>query len=872
MDPTVLKISAAALLHDIGKFADRAALEVSEQYMQDHADLYQPFKKDVGRHTHPHAVYTAAFIERLKDMLPSEFSARQWGEGESLINLAAGHHRPEDNPLRWIITEADRLSSGWERYKAEIGEEGPEVDWREYRKTRLSAILADLSLPQRLITVGTHRTPNGPLGYALRELSPANIFPHPLEEVTPADGQAAKEEYLRLFHAFRENLALLAHRDTVQLWLEHFDSLLMTYTALIPALRAGEGVETSRDVSLYDHARTTAALATALYLYHRDNDSLTVPAIKSSAEKKFLFISGDFYGIQDFISSAGGETRRYRAKLLRGRSFAVSLITELAADLVCRKIGLPFLSVVLNAAGKFTILSPNTEPARQALKEAEEEINEWLFDISIGENALGLAYREGSPDDLRAGRFVALWEQIGQDLERKKLARLDLHRFGGKKDDYLDRFRTTPPLCQLCGKRPGSPEVAGDQLVAQVESVCAVCRDHVFLGTHLVKRERLLAVTPATASLRDFSDHLREPILGRYQVVFSEGSSNSLAQAGHLLKLWDISLLPTGSLTSSVTRRFLNGYVPACRPEDLYDDRLQDLEEELEPGAPKTLSQLAALALSFTESPGKFQGLEALGVLKADVDDLGLLMTCGLPEAKFTLSRLATMSRQLHFFFCVHLPYLLMTEDRFENTYTVFAGGDDLFLIGPWNRIIELAREIRERFGQYVGANPEVHLSTGISLQKPHTPLDQLAYTAEEALREAKAVDQTKNRLALFGETVSWNKIDSLIEVGKTLKVWLEVGWFTPAMLHRLNEFIRLAGEAGRLTDGRPVHLDDLGCLKWPAHLAYFTARNVARNLKGEEREQAVNEVHENLHKWLKNFGGALKMPLWELLYERRKS
>ena len=106
MDPTLLKIAAAALFHDLGKFADRTALEVSEHYSLNNADLYQPFDKKTGRHTHPHALYTAACIEKLAEMLPPQFNAKEWGEGEPFINLAAGHHRPEDSPWRWLITDA----------------------------------------------------------------------------------------------------------------------------------------------------------------------------------------------------------------------------------------------------------------------------------------------------------------------------------------------------------------------------------------------------------------------------------------------------------------------------------------------------------------------------------------------------------------------------------------------------------------------------------------------------------------------------------------------------------------------------------------------------------------------------------------------
>jgi len=64
-------------------------------------------------------------------------------------------------------------------------------------------------------------------------------------------------------------------------------------------------------------------------------------------------------------------------------------------------------------------------------------------------------------------------------------------------------------------------------------------------------------------------------------------------------------------------------------------------------GDPKTLNHLASLALNPAKDGEGFEGVAALGVLKADVDHLGLLMSCGLKNERFTVSRLATQSRQL---------------------------------------------------------------------------------------------------------------------------------------------------------------------------------------------------------------------------------
>ena len=103
-EEAVLRVSLAGLFHDVGKF-DQGSLVVSEEYRQSNADLYQPFHRGKGYHTHLHALYTAAFIEQYSSYFPPVLLSRQEDFGEvtdSFINLAAKHHKPE-TPLQWII-------------------------------------------------------------------------------------------------------------------------------------------------------------------------------------------------------------------------------------------------------------------------------------------------------------------------------------------------------------------------------------------------------------------------------------------------------------------------------------------------------------------------------------------------------------------------------------------------------------------------------------------------------------------------------------------------------------------------------------------------------------------------------------------------
>ena len=112
MSDKVYTVALAGLLHDVGKFAERAGMEISQQYHNDNEHLYQPHYD--GRSSHKHALYSAAFIERFCTLLPVLDERAGAGSGNSLINLAAMHHKPE-TALQWIITQADRLSSGLDR-------------------------------------------------------------------------------------------------------------------------------------------------------------------------------------------------------------------------------------------------------------------------------------------------------------------------------------------------------------------------------------------------------------------------------------------------------------------------------------------------------------------------------------------------------------------------------------------------------------------------------------------------------------------------------------------------------------------------------------------------------------------------------------
>ena len=110
-----------------------------------------------------------------------------------------------------------------------------------------------------------------------------------------------------------------------------------------------------------------------------------------------------------------------------------------------------------------------------------------------------------------------------------------------------------------------------------------------------------------------------------------------------------------------------------------------------------------------------------------DVDDLG---TCSR-KAQATATLRGGLSFQLRLFFEGHLPALAARHNTYDprtgqgqdTVYVMYAGGDDLFIVGTWEVLPGLAHGIREAFRDFVAENPHITLSAGITLHPEKYPL-----------------------------------------------------------------------------------------------------------------------------------------------------
>lgn len=876
------RVALAAYLHDLGKFAERARIDVPKDALDAHITQYCPQRFNGpsdkrGYHTHKHAAYTGLAFDLVESTAPdliqgemhpfinrSQLQADHTQATDSLINAAAAHHRPATF-LQWIIATADRVASGFERdefdkYNESKDENTETATGRNHYQARQLSLFEQIRLDGKLQKVTAKDLE---WRYPLKALSPSVIFPQKRKECEPSEDGQAQAEYKWLWCEFLVALDSIpkSHRSNWALWLDHFDTAWMTFTHAIPAATAF-GIKP--EVSLYDHSKTTAALATALWRWHEDSKQIGEPAANQLKERsdwnvdKFLMIQGDFFGIQDFIFADGSQTNKAAAKLLRGRSFQVSLFTELAALKVLDALSLPPTSQITNAAGKFLIVAPNTPDARAHLETARTEINQWFLQHSFGLAGLGLIGKPASCNDFLKGRFGALQKSLFAELERAKLQRFDLTAPGNPVFDV----DYPHGICQYNGRLPVDDSS---------QKSAALSRDQITLGSVLTREDRLLIVRdPAVLTGRSLRT-LEVPVFG-YGVAFTQneavtGKFGALAQDGTLQRCWDFSLPVnlTETLWHGYARRFINAYVPRFTAVDLQtSDKYAGLENEVtaddlrfETG--KTLNHIACEdrtpRLDKDGHQSGWQGQVALMTLKGDVDNLGTIFQQGLLEPTF--AKMAALSRQMNAFFAIWLPAVCAKE--FPNTYTVFAGGDDFFLIGPWHMTQKLAVRMATEFKTYVADNPGITFSAGMVMTKPGLPMQTLGTQAEEALGAAKGTD--KNALMLFGERVSWPDWAHVQAAQVQLDQVCENYELSRSYVYGLMYLIDLSSDKSN-----PEHA------MWRSRFAYRTRRYVVDKIRDPERRQrAQTELSVALgEQGINALGTRYRIPLFNHFYHQR--
>lgn len=734
-------IYLAALLHDIGKFYQRADTgSVSTgRFLKDYCKEESSFCPQYeGRYSHKHVLWTAQFIDDNSTVFKTLINdgLGDLSNKDSLINLSAGHHLTKDqlSDLGKIIKEADCLSSGMDRDLEEaLKDDQDEKTWESFRKKRMVSIMQTINKSEKQSEQAWSHLPTGRLSLS------KNTFPQKDFSAAP-DYDTLWKEFYNEFKFIQAN--------TYRAFSETLLNLLFKYTTAIPSSTIN-----FPDVSLYDHLKTTAAIAVCLYDYMQAKENENAP---------FLLIGADFSGIQSYIYQI---VSQHAGKNLKGRSFYLRILSDTIVRFLLKELNLFQANVIYNSGGSFYILAPNTSATKNKLNAAIEKIEEQLFQTHGTSLFVAIDSVEVSKDALMHKNGVHLgtvWGELFSKRDRKKLS-----KFASQIEKGYEYF-FSPSMTGAGVKRDS---ITGEEFMPEEK----VYKE----GDLLLKRE--------TKEQVDLGKALRDSevmVVSEGKVPYwSDKTSVEPAKLGfcyYFLNLKDLEAMKTELCASAdkISVITLNGKNGNC-------DFMGDI-----PG----INNIYGLEFyggnefngsTFNEMcDGK--GFSRMGVLRMDVDNLGSIFQSGIAPERSTLSRYAALSRCFDYFFSGYLN-TIWKETAPEKSFIIYSGGDDVFIVGSWDVTISLAKRIQADFKEYACKSPAFSVSGGIAIVPAKFPIMKGADESakeESRAKNHKCKGKEKNALSFMSMPLNWdlefpavehlkNKIVELIEKGKMPKSFI---------------------------------------------------------------------------------------------------
>lgn len=630
---------------------------------------------------------------------------------EEVIDLVLFHHSPQ-NDYGQIIQIADWLASS---------------EREENQSQKEHYVNVVLSGPFKKVDENAKD-----IKYPLTTLE--NIFP------SSGDVKASDESYKRLVNSL---LKLFPKVDNIDQLLTLFEF----YLSQVPAQTTGY----EPDISIYDHSRITAGLAHALYKDYknnllnkndlnkikdllRDRKKIDTAGEEIFNRKLFTFIVGDISGIQSFLFNVSSERA---GRMLKGKSVFIDLLSRYSAKFILDSTGFTRVNTLYLGGGNFELLLsyiPEDELTR-----LRNYIIETLWKFVGDDLYLGIEWDYLSINDLL--NFINKREEVMLKANQRKKKRYSTLEnfydliFVPKSEDIKEG-----EYCTICGKKKVEDASLQDRW-------CKTCKSFVEL----------------TGKLRDASFLIEE----RVNIPSSkdpETWDEFFEKLGYRIGFVDDFPL-LGQISKKIYQledvHIKDGFIP----DGFLLGSFKIIESNFEDIAKRNIVE--------------DYGDKKLAYLKMDADNMGeIFKKLGDKEKEregLALTRYGILSRRMELFFGKGVLDLIKDKREKGYLYPVFVGGDDLFIIGTYNEINNLVREIREKYSEYTGSQEIFTISTGMGYFPDNFPLIRGARIVEEFLEKAKNFvypeeeKPKKNKICVDGEVLSYREYEEALDIANEL-------------------------------------------------------------------------------------------------------
>ena len=800
----------------------------------------------------------------------------------------------DDSSLAYLVYEADNIASGVDRvkYEDEINEKGEKVKITEIEGLPLNSIFNKLNLQKNKIEKN--------FGSLRNDRRNFNI-PKEIKEKNKIENT----EYLNVLEQLRDDLEEMKKKNI--LTPEKLNSVLEESCTYFPS----SSYVDYPDVPYYDHVKLTAAVAVCMYIYDMEkgnNRDYKNKYFKKSQKKerektKFLFVSGEFTGIQNFIYTI---TSKMAMKSLRGRSFYLELFIEHIIDEILEALDLSRVNLIYSAGSQFYMLLPNVPKTIEILENYKKIVNDFLLKELGTSVYYEISHTETSAEELgnKLSENIKKENQIKEIFKRNSIetSRKKLNRYSEKQleeifdeDSDLNKIYNDTKECVIC-KKSEKEEIliknSQNESNGNIE-ICDSCKNYIKLGRDISKSFHQKRTFFMEKNCEEKSSKLKFPKYpkGSVEIVFRnfETVEEVEKESDKFYRFYSINDDYFGKGNS--------------RNIKIGNYNIKSTNEEKENSL-----------VEFTELVKKSKGIERLAVLRADIDNLGTLFQTGFEDRGFVnidgekepykfvrFSKTVVLSRYLSDFFKRVINLILerknLTDEKNElfkeycniitertkektdgrNIVLVYSGGDDVFAIGTWNDIIEFSVDLRTAFKEF--SSDRVTLSVGIGFFDENYPIFQMAQKTGELEKLAKLYNENeigktaKDAIALFGHVYKWDDFIgkvlnekysylksriSLKENEETEKVFVgKSKWYSLMNLIR-SQFEEKENEKHRIDIAR---------------FAYIIAR-IKYDKQNERQQKNYLDLKKQLFEWIKNEEDAKQLltAINILIYEYRES
>lgn len=748
------------------------------------------------------------FPEHLHNVSGAEY-VKRYSEDNRIIDCIRLHcfdelkkTAPEPGSMAYIVCLADYITSGFRN----LSDKG-------------TSDVFDKNRP--LFSI--YNLLNNGNGTAVYYPSPISEKINNPEEYSPRDLSIA---YKELLAGFAEGILRIG------LKMEYTNTLLELCEKYFSFIPSDVYIGQTSDISLFDHSKITAAFASCILPYMETSGrmnfryELLEKREAFCGEKAFVLFSMGISGIQQFIYNIS-----YKGALkgLRARSFYLELMLENTIDEILDGCHLSRANLLYSGGGQSYMLLPNTEETINTAKKAIRAANASILERFGTTLFMTYGYQPCTANELMSmtndtESYRDIFRSITAQVSAMKLRRYepeDIRLLNSGSSGSKGRE------CSVCG-------ASGNLIMHNDRTMCETCAAFEDISGEIIRQDMVLAV-------------LNEKLYEKSVPLFS-------SQGG----LWASPVTPHAAkvLLESRREKVVRFYTKNSFYTGLpFSSNLWtgDYPERTENAAVATFEELAA----------KSSGIERIGILRADADNLGSTFINGFvreheaDKYKYvTISRTAALSRSLTLFFKYYINTLLKEPEYFlvekrgqRNAVIVYAGGDDIFIAGAWDEVLSFAVDLRRALVRYTGGR--LALSAGFAIFDYKYPLSLMAEETaelEEAAKKNEYASGAKNSISLFGlesingalkacHTYDWDTFENkvLSEKFEAIKKMYSVcGEYGNAFLYNIMQLLRQA-EEDRINIAR---------------LAYLLARREPGKGAPLEVKEEYSRFSANVYNW----------------------